>query len=128
MIFVYLLYLTAVSLAYENIVSECKLRDSEIFCKDIKNISSVLDILVDGDTTITKLTLDNCQDFDHRYKDPRFSALYSLEALKFIRCQKGTKLLASFEDSHRLRSLTIRKSFLEKFVTSLLQVCYKFVT
>jgi len=115
--FAFLLHLTAVSLAFETEtkMSNCQIRDSEIFCKDIKNISTVLDILVNEPVTITTLILENCQDFDDSYKDPRFSALYNLQVLKLNGCRKGTKILENFNDFHSLRSLTIRNSFLEKF-------------
>ena len=113
--FTNLLYLTAVSRADETNVPECQVQDSEIYCKDIKNISIVLDILVDEPVTITTLILDNCQDLNDTLKDLRFAALYNLEVLKLIRCQKGTELLANFKEFHRLKSLTIRKSSLENF-------------
>ena len=115
LIFTNLLYLTAVSRADETNVSECQVQDSEIYCNDIKNISIVLDILVDEPATITTLILDNCQDFNDTREDLRFAALYNIEVLKLIRCQKGTQLLANFKEFHRLRSLTIRNSSLENF-------------
>ena len=112
-----LLYLTAVSLAIETEtkVSNCQIQDSEIFCKDIKNISTVLDILVNEPVTITTLILENCQDFNDRNRDPRFSALYNLQILKLIGCREGTTILENLNNFHSLKSLTIKKSYLEKF-------------